>query len=348
MKKTSFALTSVKLLVFTVVMALIFAGLVVVFSQYRTGSTEDYKAVFTDASGLETGDKVRIAGVVVGAVDEVRITDDSLAQVKFNVDDDQTLRHNTHVNVRYEDLVGNRFLEIVEGEGETTPIEPGDLIPVDRTEPALDLDILLGGFKPLFRNLDPDEVNVLAASLLDSFQGQSQTLVSLLSSSSSFATTIADRDALVGEVIDNLNAVLATMDDHRDEFSSIVDNVEKVVEELGGNSVAVVDAIGSLDGAAGEMAGLLTEKRGELHKDMVELDRLSELLDEEETSERLEWVMENMPPVFAQLVRVGTYGAFFNFYICGLVFKLDGPGGNPIRIPFQDQRDGRCAPVDAY
>ena len=56
----------------------------------------------------------------------------------------------------------------------------GSQIPVDRTAPALDLDLLLGGLKPVIQGLNPQDVNALTASLVQIFQGQGGTLESLL------------------------------------------------------------------------------------------------------------------------------------------------------------------------
>lgn len=346
MRKSSLKATTLKLGIFTVAMLLIFSGLVVVFSQYRTGSTQGYHAVFTDASGVEKGDKVRIAGVVVGSITGVSISDNDRATIDFNVDDTHRLDSNTRANIRYQDMVGNRFMELSREPGDATPIEAGGTLPVEQTEPALDLDILLGGFKPLFRALDPGQVNELAASLLDVFQGQGDTLVNLLGSTSSFSNTLADRDALIGDVIDNLNAVLGTMDQNKQEFSTIVDNLQQVVGTLAASSDAVVGGIDNINGATGTLASLLEDTRPDLQTDIAELNRLMTLLSTEETLDKFTWVLETMPAAFRQLVRVGSYGSNFNFYLCGLVFKVDGPGGNPIRIPFKNQTTGRCAPVD--
>lgn len=346
MKKSSLKVTTLKLGVFTVAMLLIFSGLVVVFSQYRTGSTSGYHAVFTDASGLQKGDKVRIAGVVVGSVTGIRITDNELATIDFNVDNTHQLDENTQMNVRYQDMVGNRFVELSREPGESVPLKPGGTIPVQRTEPALDLDVLLGGFKPLFRALDPGQVNALAASLLDVFQGQGSTLVNLLSNTSSFSSTLADRDQLIGDVIENLNAVLGTMDQNKEEFSTIVDNLQQVVGALTADTNAVVGGIDHINGVSGTMASLLQDTRPDMQHDIAELHRLMSLLSTEEATTKFDWVLGKMPAAFRQLVRVGSYGSNFNFYLCGLSFKVDGPGGNPIIIPFTNQTTGRCAPVD--
>ncbi|WP_199257067.1 MCE family protein [Tomitella fengzijianii] len=345
MNKTPLKFTALKLGVFTLVMLLILAGLVVVFSQYRTGTTEDYHAVFENASSLESGDKVAIAGVTVGTVNGVHITDDNQAMVDFNVDEKYRLSTTTEMAVRYKDLVGNRYVELIKGAEPGTPLGMGATIPVERTEPALDLDTLLGGFKPLFKALDPQQVNMLAKSLIDVFQGQGQQLVSLLGSTSSFSKTLADRDQLIGDVIGNLNAVLGTMDQHKQEFSGIVDNVQKVVSTLAASRDAVVGGTSSINDATGTMASLLEDTRPDLKGDVAELDRLMGLLSTDEATSEFDWVLSNMPAAFRQVVRVGTYGAFFNFYLCGVTFKV-GDENNPIYIPLKNQTTGRCAPVD--
>lgn len=127
--------TTVKFLAFTTVMVLIFAGLAIVFSQARFSSTDGYRAVFTNASGLKSGEKVRIAGVPVGTVKGVEVNSDNLAKVTFDVDAKYPLVQSTRATVRYENLVGDRYLELLEGEGSTAPLDTGGTIPESQTAP---------------------------------------------------------------------------------------------------------------------------------------------------------------------------------------------------------------------
>ena len=66
-----------------------------------------------------------------------------------------TLTGGTHAVIRYQNLIGDRYLELTEGAGDSTPLAPGSAIPESRTSPALDLDALIGGFKPLLKAMDP-------------------------------------------------------------------------------------------------------------------------------------------------------------------------------------------------
>ena len=68
--------TLIKFGIFGLVMAVLTAFLFVVFGESRTGATNGYSAVFADASRLEAGDSVRIAGIRVGTVKGVSLQAD--------------------------------------------------------------------------------------------------------------------------------------------------------------------------------------------------------------------------------------------------------------------------------
>ena len=83
----------------------------------------------------------------------------------------------------------------------------GQVIPVSRTAPAVDLTALFNGFKPLFQALTPADVNKFALEIIQTLQGEGGTVDSLLTQTASLTNTVADRDAVIGQVIDNLITV---------------------------------------------------------------------------------------------------------------------------------------------
>src|SRR6201995_1548891 len=210
--RSSLIPTLVKFGVFAVVMSLLPLFLFFTFGQYRTGAVTGYSALFSDASRLKAGDSVRVAGVRVGSVNGVALQSDKKVLVKFDADRSVVLTDGTKAAVRYLNLVGDRYLELVDGPGSTKRLPAGGQINVSHTAPALDLDLLLGGLKPLIQGLNPQDVNALSSALLQVFQGEGGTLQSLFSHTTSFANTLADNDQTVQQLIDNLNAVVGTLD----------------------------------------------------------------------------------------------------------------------------------------
>ncbi|MGW0176559.1 MCE family protein [Rhodococcus sp. NPDC003322] len=335
--------TIVKFAVFAAVMALIFAGLVVVFSEARFASTTTYHGVFTNSSGMHSGAKVRIAGAEVGTVTGVDRGRDNLAHVTFDVEDTYSLPAATRATIRYENLVGDRYLELGEGPGSTEPMAAGDTIPLSQTEPALDLDLLLGGFKPLLRGLDPDQVNSLSEALVQVFQGQGDTLVPLLGSTGSLTSTLAERDQVIGEVIDNLNSVLATLDGKRDEFSGTLDRLQQLVSGLSADRDPIGDAIPRIADATSGLAELLQAGRPDLQKTIEQTGILAGNLDA--SSGTLEENLQALSDVYRRLSRLGAYGSFFQFYICTASLRFSAGDGQTIKIKVPgSSNEGRCGP----
>ncbi|HKR48485.1 MAG TPA: MlaD family protein, partial [Pseudonocardiaceae bacterium] len=163
--KDSLAGAAWRLTAFSVVCALGTLALMMVFAQLRFQDEKVYRAEFADVTGLAEGNFVRIAGVEVGKVKKIAVEDNSFVSVEFSADDSVVLTEGTRAVIRWADLIGGRYLALEEGTGDLKPLKPGQSIPTARTRPALDLDALIGGFRPLFRALDPDQVNALSGQL---------------------------------------------------------------------------------------------------------------------------------------------------------------------------------------
>ena len=195
----------VKLSIFVLVTTLLTSMLVVTIGNLSFGGTKEYRAEFVDATGVVEGDDVRIAGVKVGSVTEVEIVDRTRALVSFKVEESTPLSGATEAAIRYRNLVGQRYLSLTETIGDTGALDEGATIPVDRTSPALDLTVLFNGFKPLFQALSPEDLNKLSFEVIRVFQGEGGTLEGLLQSTASVTQTLADRDKVISDLIDNLN-----------------------------------------------------------------------------------------------------------------------------------------------
>jgi phospholipid/cholesterol/gamma-HCH transport system substrate-binding protein len=337
--------TLVKFGVFAVVMITLTAALFLTFGEFRGGSTHDYSAVFKNASDLEPGDSVRVAGVRVGTVGDVALRDDNSVVVDFDADDTVVLTTATRAAVRYLNLVGDRYLELLDSPGSTRVMPRGSQIPVDRTEPALDLDLLLGGLKPVIRGLAPQDVNALSAALLQIFQGQGDTLQSLLSNASSFTNSVADNNAALESLVGNLETVVSTLGDEGDRFSGALDRFQRLTTELAANRDTIGTAIESLNNGTASTTALLTNARPPLANTVDQLNRLAPELDA--GKEELEDALQRAPENYRKLIRPASYGSFVNYYLCGLSVRVTDLQGRAAVFPWIEQKDGRCAEPDA-
>jgi phospholipid/cholesterol/gamma-HCH transport system substrate-binding protein len=345
-----------KLLVFVVVTTLATALLALTIANVGLGGTEEYKAVFTDVTGVEKGDDVRIAGVRVGEIRDIRVLDPGaeasgreasggeasggeasgggaaaggpLAEMTFTVDADQSLSRSTQAALRFRNLVGQRYLALTEGAGSAEPLPPGGTIPVSQTQPALDLTVLFDGFKPLFAALSPRDVNKLAYEIIQVLQGEAGTVESLLAHTASLTTTLADRDKVLGDLIDNLNVVLATVADRDQKLNQLILELQRFVSGLAADREAIGDSLDSIVALNEQTAGLLEDGRGDLKADIAELGKVAGTL--EDNGPIVERTLQNMPPKLTALTRTATYGSWFNFYLCDFDGRVVLPTGQDL------------------
>lgn len=313
-----------------------------VFAQLRFQKQVPYKADFTNVSGLREGNFVRIAGVEVGKVKKISMRSDAVVEVDFTTDESVVLTQGSKAVIRWDNLIGGRFLELAEGTGGVQRLKPDEVIPVSRTEPAVDLDALVGGFRPLFRALDPEQVNALTSQLISVFQGQGTTVGSFLAQTASVTNTLADRDQLIGEVITNLNTVLGTLADQGKQFGKAVDSLSELVSGLAERRTDIAAGLAHANAAAVTITDLLAGVRPSFSDTIRQGDRVGSIMVSDH--DYLENLIDGLPEKYRALSRQGLFGDFFSFYLCDLVLKVNGKNGQPVYVKVIGQDSGRCTP----
>jgi phospholipid/cholesterol/gamma-HCH transport system substrate-binding protein len=339
---------AIRLGTISLALLLITVSIVVVFGQMRFNRTDSYSAEFSNGSGLRDGQFVRASGVEIGKVKKVRLVDGGKrVQVDFDVDRSIPLDQSTTAQIRYLNLIGDRYLELKRGEGAGADrvLPPGGLIPLSRTSPALDLDALLGGFKPLFRALDPEKVNTIASAIITVFQGQGGTINDILDQTAELTSHLAERDQAIGEVVKNLNIVLDTTVKHRKQFDETIDNFEKLITGLKNHADPLAAGTANISNAAGTVADLLADNRALLHKTLNYLEAVQQpIIDQRDQYNDL---AHRFPTALNQLGRaIGVYGDWVNFYVCDITLLENGlqPGGPVRTVRIWQQPTGRCTP----
>nr|WP_202886206.1 MCE family protein [Kribbella sandramycini] len=336
-KKTT--LDIVRLSIFVVVTTIATALLAVTIGNISFNATTKYRAVFTDAVGLNQGDDIRIAGVKVGQVDKIALHQDKLAMVTFSIDSDQVVDNSTHATLRYRNLVGNRYIALTDGVGGGDRLKSNGLIPQERTAPALDLSVLFNGFKPLFTALTPADVNQFAFEVIKVLQGEGGTIESLLAKTASLTTTLADADQVIGDLITNLTGTLQIVSQRQQNFSQLLVNLQQFITGLSQDINPILSSLGSINSLNTKTAGLLQQTRVPIKADLDRLRTVATTLDDTQGI----WVktLQNMPEKLNTMTGTASYGSWFNFYLCNFNGNVTLPLGTRIPVAY-DNNSARC------
>ena len=315
-RNVTFTLAAIRLGIFVVVSLAVTGLLVAIMGNFGFGAQKEYKAVFASASELTKGNQVRIAGVVVGKVTEVEIYRRDQAMVTFKIDEDVPLTRDSRANIRFLNLIGDRYMSLSEGKEGASRLAPGATIPLDRTTPSLNLTALFNGFQPLFAALNPEDVNKLSLNLVRVLQGEGGTVRELLANTASLTNSLADRDQLIGEVIANLTALMTTVDDHHQELDELIINLKSWFGDLAKDRKVIGSSLKNISEVTETVADLLTRSRPLIKEDVAQLRRLFTILSKPQNKEYLDMTLELLPKMLEKQTRIGLFGSWYNYYLC--------------------------------
>jgi phospholipid/cholesterol/gamma-HCH transport system substrate-binding protein len=332
----------IKTVIFTIATLLVLLLVSAQLGQWRFYGTDGYTANFVNASELQEGDPVLLNGVKIGKVSDVAVGPNYTAQVTFDVKSSLHLTRDTRAFVRFRNLTGDRFLELAPGDPSGPTLSKGQEIPLAQTQPALDLDMLLGGLKPLFQGLDPDQINQFSQELVTVLQGQGGNVESILSHIASVGRTISEKDDVIASTIDNLNSVLGNLDDHSVELSGTVDQLQNVASALSKDRGRIGRSLESVDKLTGSLGNLTQQLRGPLDSMVEQLGRATRQANA--GSQTMDQVLRMLPGVYLRLGRLASRGAGYSIYVCALRAMIDGPNGKPLFLPWigPGQNVARC------
>ncbi len=311
MKTTS---AGIKLIIFMVTTSMLTFVLAATIGNFGVGKSTTYHAQFSDVTGLLAGNEVRIAGVKAGKIDKIALKG-KLADVTLSLEGDRRLTEANRLELRYRNLVGERYLAVVEGTGAATLMKPGSTVPLVRTKNALDLTILFNGFRPLFQALDPKTVNDVSFEIVKTLQGEGGTVDTLLARTASLTTTLANKDAVIGRVVDNLTTVLDTLDNRDTELNDLITQLRRLASGFAADRKTIGSSIAGIGDLTDATTSLLLDIRPGLKGDIASLQKLAKNLDDNKAV--VDGVLQRLPDKLNKIVATATYGGWFNFYLCG-------------------------------
>lgn len=293
-----------------------------------SGQSVSYAAMFTDVSGLREGDDVRMAGVRVGRVEKIELTND-LAKVSFVVQHDQQLLGTTVASVTYQNIVGQRYLGLSLGKtGDPGPLPAGSVIPLERSAPSFDVTKLLNGFEPLFSVLNPRDADNLTKGVIQSLQGDQSSIVALVDQTSQLSETFAARDDELGAVITDLSTVMANLARHNENLDHILTQTQSAVSILNARRQELVNSTGSATKVMQQLSAITDEVYPSLNELIVREPGFAQHLVSIEP--QVAFTGANLPLLLKGLARMTNEGAYGNAYLCDLNLSGFFPGLNDL------------------
>lgn len=318
--------TIVKVALFTAMSIIITSIVLFSLLDIETHPTTGYYVDFTDVSGLQAGDTVRIAGVEVGKVGGVSVHG-HVARVSFSLETSQHVTTTTWAAIHFANLLGELYLDILPGAPGGKPLKPGGAIPVSQTTPPLDLTAVFDGFQPLFSALSPAQVNQLAGSIIAIFQGEAGATSNIISQVSTITDNLADRQNVINGLLTSSASLLNTVGVHDADLGNLIGNFDTLVRGLAATKTDIGGAVSNVNTLTNFAAHDFGESQPQFDQDIRGLATATSSLVANQS--HINTFLQGVPGLLNTAAKIQTSGNWVQAYVCDLTVNLLGPGGSP-------------------
>lgn len=273
MKQKSISAVLSRLVVFVAVMAVLLLVVIQAITRPVGGATDSYAAMFTDVSGLRTGDDVRMFGLQVGKVSAIRVDRDR-AVVAFTVQRGRAVYDASVVAIRYQSLTGQRYVDIRQPDRPTSALRPGTTIGAEHTVPSFDITTLFNGLEPVLAEFSPAALNQFMASMLAIIEGTGDGIGPALDSIAKLSTYVTDRQAVISTIFANLRTISDEIGGRSPHLITMLSGLQRVFAALEAKFDSLIDFADTAPSMLGPLNSLMatlgfsSPNNPDLEKDM--------------------------------------------------------------------------------
>lgn len=200
-----------KLAVAVAISILLFNLVIAAMRSPVSGETRGYSAEFSDVSGLGSHGDVRTRGVRIGKVESIDLThgdSGTTATVRFTLERPYQLSADTVLSVKYQNLTGVRYIDADFGNKSGEPV---GRLGLDRTRPSFDITELFNGLQPVLATMSTDDINRFSENAIALLQGDGGGLKPMLDDAQKLADLTSNREQVISTLVDNLARISDTM-----------------------------------------------------------------------------------------------------------------------------------------
>jgi phospholipid/cholesterol/gamma-HCH transport system substrate-binding protein len=225
------------------------AVLVIALVLLRGGGGYTVTAEFLNGGQLVPGNPVQVAGADVGTVENLRISDDGTALVRFTVDDEYApLRRGTRVMIKQTSLSGiaNRYVDLQLGPADGKEIEDGGRLDTNETETAVEIDQLFSIFDSKTRRGLQDTVKGSAELLRGRGREINRSVKYLnpaLSTGTRLFRELSRDEPLLERFLVDSGRFVNTLARRREDVRGLVSNANATFRALGNQQTALAEAV---------------------------------------------------------------------------------------------------------
>ncbi len=283
------------------------AGFFLLFSTFFGPTT--ITANFSSATGIYPGDEVRVAGVKVGTIEQIRGEAEQVSMT-LSIDRGVSIPAQAHAVIVPQNLISARYVQLTPAYIDSGPVlRDGAVIPVERTAVPVEWDDVKEQLMRLVTDLGPEDnlsgsaIGRLIDSAANAMGGNGDKLRDTLAELSRAARIFAEGSGNIADVISNLDKVVAALRDSNTQIVQFQNRLATLTEVVNGGRSDLDAALRDIAVAVGEVQRFVEGSRNQASEQIHRLANVTQTLVDHRTD--LENLLHGAPTAFAN---------FYNMY----------------------------------
>ena len=206
------------------------------------------RARFDNIQELKEGDPVKMAGVEIGHIERIQLSDNKV-EVVLNVDRKANVKTDSKAAIKFVGLMGQNYISVTFGSSDAPVVAPNALL---ETEEQADLNSLMvklqnvaEGVEGLTKNFSGENFSNLLGPFTDFLKENNPRLTAILGTLQTISTRIVDGEGTVGRLINedtlyrsalntvsNLNTTVADARPLFDDLKLTLDEARSVATQV--------------------------------------------------------------------------------------------------------------------
>lgn len=230
---------------------------------------------FDDVLDLVPQSAVKVDGVPMGRVQSIEVAGDEgwTAEVEILLDSSVNLPANTIAVVEQTSILGEKFVQLTPPADEPAQgrLQDGDIISLDRTRHATEIETVLGALSLLLDGGGVGQLGPIVEELSTAFDGREDTTRSLLEQAEVLITGLEQQRDDITRAIDGLDNLSVRVADQTTRIAAILDDLPVATEVLEEQRPQLTELLTQLDRLGEAGTDVLVQSKDDLIADLLAL-----------------------------------------------------------------------------
>ncbi|MPZ68501.1 MAG: MCE family protein [Actinobacteria bacterium] len=312
-----------------------------------------------DAAGLIPGNEVRVAGVKVGTVTQIVLTEDA-ARIKMEIERDVQLPEETRLEVKLKTLLGQKFIDLqmpksyltaAAGEGNPASatggyLSSGDVIPLDQTRIPYEIHQAATEGTEKLAAIDKRALRKMLGVLANTVGASKEELGRLIVSLDEAGVVLEDKGPEISALLRNAEKVSDTLAASDKDFDAILKSSAEVFDTLADERATTSSLLAATNDLTKNLGLLLQVARGSFDAGVSDLSSVLSVLNQEYAS--IDTALGQLAVSQELFGRPLKFGRFVEGHVCAITTEdVCVPWGTP-EVPEVPVKGTQPLSVPAY